>query len=283
MPRSSKARSSGGSVHRVAKRKGVGPAGAHYDLLDERCFEVVARVLRLLEERESTYVLAGGWAVYAYGSRVPSVDTDVLLEDEDGRAAVEAARDIGITVGPGEQFEPMPLDGASNILGPDPDMQEPDRGYIPRALLRDRVTRRELDLGQHGKVTANVPSADALVFMKLKAYHNRELQWRAHRDPGVMARIPTMDRGQVLAKTENYFYRKAGKDLYDIAYLLAHHTTETKVRDIAEECGLHRDLSPLLMGEPEPALLLFARNMAEDERDDRTLAALQRWGRPPVS
>lgn len=262
----------------MATRKGGGPASAHYDLLDERCFEVVARAISLLEERRSTYVLAGGWAVYAYGSRVPSVDTDVLLDDNDGQAVVQAVRSIGITVGPGEQFEPMLVDGASNILGPDPDLQEPDRGYVPRVLLRERTTRRELDLGKHGHVTATVPQAHALAFMKLKAYHNRELQWRAHRDPAVMARIPTMDRGQVLAKTVDYFYRKAGKDLYDIAYLLAHHTSETRVREIAEEFGLHDDLAPLLAKAPEAPLLFFARNMADEERDGRTLDRLNTWG-----
>lgn len=267
----------------MAKRKRAGPASAHYDLLDERCYDVVARAIALLNERGARYVLTGGWAVYAYGSRVPSVDTDVLLEEADGRAVVAAVRAIGITVGPGEQFEPMPIDGASNILGPDPDLQEPDRGYVPAQLLAKRTTRRELDLGQHGKVTANVPTPDALAFMKLKAYHNRELQWRAHRDPGVMARIPTMDRGQVLGKTEGYFYRKAGKDLYDIAYLLAHHTSDAKVRDIAEEFGLLADLSPLLDRAPDGALLFFARNMADEERDTGTIDRLAAWGAPPVS
>jgi hypothetical protein len=98
-----------------------------------------------------------------------------------------------------------------------------------------------------------------------------------------MASIPTMDRGQVMGKTVNYFYRKAGKDLYDIAYLLAHHTTETKVSDIAEEFGLLADLSPRLTREPDPALFFFARNMADDESDELTLAYLQRWNRTPVS
>lgn len=267
----------------MAKRKRAGPASAHYDLVDERCYEVVARATGMLEERRARYVLAGGWAVYAYGSRVPSVDTDVLLEGDDFRAVSDAIRSVGITVGVGEQFEPLPFDMDSNVLGPDPDLQEPDRGYVPRKLLEKRTTRRELDLGQHGKVTANVPTPDALAFMKLKAYHNRELQWRAHRDPGVMARIPTMDRGQVLGKTEGYFYRKAGKDLYDIAYLLAHHTPETKVRDIAEEFGLFDDLSPLLGRAPEGPLLFFARNMADEERDAKTLDRLAFWGAPPVS
>jgi hypothetical protein len=267
----------------MAKRKPGGPADAHYDLVDERCYEVVARAIGLLEARRARYVLTGGWAVYAYGSRVPSVDTDVLLEEEDGRAIVDAVRAVGITVGPGEQFEPMPLDGASNILGPDPDLQEADRGYVPRKLLKLRTTKRELDLGKHGKVVATVPNADALAFMKLKAYHNRELQWRAHRDPAVMARIPTMDRGQVMGKTVDYFYRKAGKDLYDIAFLLAHHADQTNVRHLAEETGLHNDLAPLLMIPPQAPLLFFARAMANQERDEPTLAILRQWGAPPIS
>ncbi len=69
------------------------PARAHYDLIDERCTEVVHRVLTLLEDRRATYVLVGGWAVYAHGSRVPSVDTDVLLADEDAGAVHRRRRD----------------------------------------------------------------------------------------------------------------------------------------------------------------------------------------------
>ena len=59
--------------------------------------------------------------------------------------------------------------------------------------------------------------------MKLKAYHDRELAWTALRDDAVMARrIPTADRSQVRQTTVGHYYRKAGKDLYDIAVLAAH-------------------------------------------------------------
>lgn len=263
-------------------RRGGGPASAHYDLLDARCFEVVASVVRLLEERAATYVLTGGWAVFAYGSRVPSVDTDVLLEASDGGAVVAAVESAGITVGQDQQFEPLPLDHDTTILGPDPDLQEPDRGYVPRALLRHRTARRDLDLGPHGVLRATVPSPDALAFMKLKAFHDRELQWRAHRDPAIMARIPTADRGQVLAKTPDYFYRKAGKDLYDVAFLFAHHASEDAVRALAKETGLLDDLAPLLDRRPESPLLFFARHMAEEERDARTGDRLRAWGAAPA-
>lgn len=265
-------------VRLMARARRATPASPHYDLLDERSFEAVARAVQLLEERGAAYVLVGGWAVYAYGSRVPSVDTDVLLEQADFRDIAAMMEGMGVSVGAGRQFEAMQFDAPSAILGPDPDLQEPDRGYVPRTVLRGRTVRRELDLGRHGRPIVSVPTADALAFMKLKAYHNRELQWRAHRDPAVMARIPTSDRGQVLGKTEGYFLRKAGKDVYDIAFLLSRHATVESVRAILRETGLEADLLPLLRNLPEAPLLLFARSMADEERDEATLARLREWG-----
>lgn len=94
-----------------------------------------------------------------------------------------------------------------------------------------------------------------------------------------MARIPTADRGQVLGKTVDYFFRKAGKDLYDVAFLMSRHAEPEDVRAIARETGLEADLLPLLQRLPEAPLLLFARGMAEEEGDDATLAWLRDLGR----
>lgn len=254
-----------------------GPARAHDDLLDDRCFLVVERVLTLLGSRRVPYVLAGGWAVYAHGSRVPSVDTDVLLAEADAAQVIAAIRDLGVSVGPGEQFEPLPLDAPSNILGPDWELGEQDRGYVPRQVLQDRTERRELDLGAHGTLTATVPTAAALLFMKLKAYHDRRLAWRALRDPAAMARIPPADRPQIRAKDVTYYARKAGKDLYDVAFL-ATLDALTDALAIARANGLELDLAPLTATVPDP-LRAFALDMAAGEKDHATTRWIEALGR----
>lgn len=249
-------------------------AAAHYALLDDRCFQVVATVLRELVARGLDYVLAGGWAVYAYGSRVPSVDTDVFLHAGDMAALSELLDRHGIGVGPGRQFEPLAMDERNPLLGPDIDLQERERGYVPARILEGRTERRRLELGAFGEADARVPSAATLLFMKLKAYHDRELAWSALRDDAVMAtRIPTADRPQVRQMTVTHYYRKAGKDLYDVAFLAAHHDALDEAMRIAREAGLHADLAPLVDSVSEP-LRSFALDMARQENDTTCAAWL---------
>lgn len=254
------------------RRKPARLADEHYGLLDARCFEVVRVVVRALEEREADYVLVGGWAVYAYGSRVPSVDTDVFLRANDLPPVAAAVESLGVTVGHGRQFEPLSMESSNVLLGIDVDMQEPERGFVPEALLRHRRARRALDLGEAGRVEATVPSPEALLFMKLKAYHDRSLAWMAVRDDVVMARrIPPAERPHVREMTVGYYYRKAGKDLYDAGFLAAHADAMEGALAIARETGLEEDLSPLLRDAPAP-LRAFALAMARQERDEATAA-----------
>lgn len=255
-------------------RRAAGEARAHYDLLDERCFAIVAQVVENLEAAGVRYVLGGGWAVYAYGSRVPSVDTDAFLSGADVQRVSEWMRARGIGVGQGAPFEPLALDEPNPILGPDVELQEPERGYVPATVLASRTERRPLDLGRLGTVTATVPTSSALAFLKLKAYHDRELSWRALRDDAVMARIPPTDRPPLRSKTVGHYYRKAGKDLYDIAYLAVHHGALEESLGIAWECGLREDLEPLTRWVQEP-LRAFAMDMAETEGDETTAAWLR--------
>lgn len=257
----------------------VGDAAAHYDLLDERCVEIVATVIKELETRKIEYVLGGGWAVYAYESHVPSVDTDVFLHAKDEHIVAELMRSRGIGVGPGRQFEPLSLDEPNNLLGPDIDMQEPERGYVPAKILAGRTERRTLELGAKGQVDAAVPSAPALLFMKLKAYHDRELSWSALRDDAVMAtRIPTADRPQVRQMTVSHYYRKAGKDLYDAAFLATRHAALDEALAIARGTGLHDDIKPLVESVHEP-LRQFALDMTRAEADDATAAWISKLAR----
>jgi len=180
-------------------------------------------------------------------------------------------RALGVTVGVGEQFEPLPIDEPSSILGTDSELGERDRGYLPRRVLADRTTRRTLELGLAGRFDVNVPTPSALLFMKLKAFHDRGLAWQALRDPTIMARIPPGDRPQVRAKDVSYYARKAGKDLYDVAFLAAHHNALDAALAIASEEGLDGDLTPILAASAEP-LRIFGQEMATAEGDEPTRA-----------
>ncbi|MHB8586217.1 MAG: hypothetical protein ACYDDF_10350 [Thermoplasmatota archaeon] len=166
---------------------------------------------------------------------------------DDIRVAIQA---MGVSVGPNQQFEPLDFDSENVILGPDITLQEPERGYVPRDILSNRTVKRDLSLGPHGTLSTRVPTAGALLFMKLKAYHDRELSWRAFREPAVMAQIPAHDRGNILGKTYQYYERKASKDLYDMAFLAAHHRVVPEARTMAAETGLAADLLPLLERRP---------------------------------
>lgn len=175
------------------------PADEHLARVDARAYEVVKQAVELLEERRWDYVLGGGWAVYAYGSRVPSADTDVYLPRDLIDEANEAVRSgTGATTGPGGQFEAIALEEFNSILGPDYEMGEPDLGYRPADILRGHVHERTLLLGD-ARVSTKVPKPGVLAFIKLKAYHDRLLSWRAHRSAEALARVPPRDRAMVLS------------------------------------------------------------------------------------
>lgn len=192
---------------------------AHLGLVDEVAFRTVRDAVGTLEHLGAGYVLAGGWPVFAYGSRVPSVDTDVFLRRADApafRAAFRASFPDEV-----ERVDLLDLEGLNAVLGPDVELGEPDEGYVPADLLRGRTRRARLPLAGH-PLEATIPTAEALAATKLKAFHDRALAWAAVREPSVMARIPPVDRPAIREKAESYWYRKAGKDLYDIAFLATH-------------------------------------------------------------
>jgi hypothetical protein len=194
------------------------PGDAHRRLVDARAYEAVRAVVKALHGNVP-YVLVGGWAVYAYGSTVPSVDTDIFVHRADEATIRRALGDRGVDVGEGRRCELLSMDEPNNILGQDSDFAEPDLGYLPSALLEGRT--REIEFSAGGEaMRARVPEPPALVLMKLKAYHDRELAWRALRDPAVMAKLPPGEQTQVRALTVDHYFRKAAKDLFDIAFLV---------------------------------------------------------------
>lgn len=252
-----------------------GPASAHFDLVDERAYATVRTTLALLEETGAQYVLAGGWAAYAYGTRVPSVDTDVFV----GRKTATAIRDRLRTAPPvgldAQQLDLLDLDGRNVLLGADPEMGVPETGYVPAEVLAGRVVRRRLPLPDGSDVEAPVPAPRELAFMKLKAYFDRSLGWRALREPAVMASLAPTDRAGVREKDVSYYYRKAGKDLYDLAFLCAGPTSLDEVLALAAAQGLGAELRQAVEAPPFP-LVAFARDAASSQPEAQ--AWLDRFG-----
>jgi hypothetical protein len=238
------------------------PADAHRGLVDARAYTVLGRSLQAVHGRFE-YVLIGGWAVYSYGSRVPSVDTDLLVLQRDF-AAVQAAVAVAQEPADAANCELLALDRFNHLLGQDMELGDPDLGYVARDLLQDEgITVRTIEAAGQ-RWDARVPRPSHLTFMKLKAYHDRELAWRALRDPAVMARIPPQERPEVRSKTEGYYLRKAGKDLYDIAFLCANVTSLEQAMELAERYDLVETLRAPLERLPL-ALRTFAQDLAEED------------------
>lgn len=227
------------------------PRDEHLGRVEDIAYRAALAGLRALEASGVAYVLVGGWAVAAHGSRIPSVDTDVMLPRADRDRAIAAVDQAAPEAAVRGRLELLDMDGLNAILGPDLELGEPDLGYVPRELLQGRTARRTLAL-QQGSIEVTVPEAPELAFMKLKAYYDRELSWRALRDPQVMATIPTFDRPGVRSKTEGHFRVKAGKDLYDLAYLGSGPTNLGSVDSIASRFGLSARLMQPLRAVPWP-------------------------------
>lgn len=244
-----------------------GEAEEHFRLTDQRAFDVVAEALGALEG--CPCVLAGGWAVFAYGSAVPSVDTDLFVRRADRDEVASRLHGAGLPVGPGEVCELLDLDGRNLLLGQDIEMGDPDLGYVPARLFEGRLVERELHL-PGGPRRATVPEAPALLFTKMKAYYDRALSWEAVRDPAVMARIPPSEKPQVWSKDEAYYRRKAGKDLFDVAHLAAHENAWDEAWSLLREWRLDGALRARFAAIP-PALESFAVALAGED------ALVKRW------
>lgn len=202
----------------------------HFALVDkERSLERLRRAVDVLERSDVPYVVEGGWAVAAYGSPVPSVDLDILVDGElepSVAERIEAATDI--------QIHAMT---AQDQLGIDiSDSRRPnallatDLSYVPHDLLAGHVERRPITLLDGLELP--VPIADRLAMMKLKAFHDRRLQWEATRERYRLAAFPQDIRERTLALGEPYWLRKSGKDLFDLAFLLDKHTKAQAIQQV---------------------------------------------------
>lgn len=189
----------------------------HYRLLQEedavqRCRDALA----YLAEAGIDHFVEGGWSVAAHGSPVESVDLDIIIAFDELERFKQEMLDR----------HDMQLDATgTSILGIDTRdlhahnalLDRPELGYVPADLLAGRSSRRPLRLIPD--VEARVPDLDALALMKAKAWHNRRLAWEAGRDPVRLARLEYTTQKWIRTMGPLHWTRKAGKDLFDLAFL----------------------------------------------------------------
>lgn len=101
--------------------------------------------------------------------------------------------------------------------------------------------------------------------MKLKAFHDRRIQWQAARgERYLLGGMPEEERERTIRMGEDHWLRKAGKDLFDASFLLHNHASLQDVQTVAPPAmwGRVRDR---LEDVPLP-LRAFAQDMAARSR-----------------
>lgn len=215
--------------------------------------------LALVETRESTrtakevlstldgipFTVVGGWAVYAHGSGLPSVDMDIWYHS-DHHEAIYAAfleqHDIQLDTEEGlERFnlDLEYLDQHSSLFGTDLTFSRSDLQAETKQLLDHDVS---------------ILAGPDLLFSKAKAFHDRSQQWAIRQDPEQLAalRLKSLQEADFIqSRSEAYWLRKAGKDFADIRFLQSQGLEMGGPEDIRD---------PILrrLESPHPALVEWA-------------------------
>lgn len=135
-------------------------------------------------------MLAGGFAMVAWGSTRTTVDLDLAV-DESARAGVLSRLSAA-------GFETVSdCEGFSNLLHPDPDLGRLDilwvEGSTSQRLFQAAVTRS----GPDGEPTL-VPAPEHLVAMKLKAIRNQPTRvFRDGEDLRLLLSLPGIDENGI--------------------------------------------------------------------------------------
>lgn len=185
---------------------------------DVRAEDRLRQALALVRDAGIRAVVEGGWAVSGHGSPVESVDVDLLIHSSEYASLHEAALRRKVQLDARASAEALGLDlryldefnalfGARRL------------GYAPQTLLRNRVRTVAVRTAR-GSVRFRAPNPAALVAMKLKAFHDRRKQWETKRDPRRMVWLDQDEADFVRSRDLGYWERKAGKDLFDVGFLL---------------------------------------------------------------
>lgn len=204
-----------------------------------------------LERMHKHVIVEGGWAVAAYGSPVASVDLDIIIRD----AEYDNDHDY---------YDLLHAEGrfAQEVLSA-VDWSTPGfnaawasiAGYDRAKLLKDRTRTTVLQAPDGRRQEITIPTISALIVMKLKAFRDRELQYRVMQDPAEIASYDPPEIQQI-NQDEDYRLRKAAKDLVDIGFLwyraseddrkeVVSIIRENKLRDLIRKAFI--DCDPLVM------------------------------------
>lgn len=195
-------------------------------------FDFFAEVERLGKE----VIVEGGWAVAAHGSPVASIDIDVIVGEEDyeDRNFYDLLHAEGAYARP---ESPARVDWSFATFNR---LWGSRSGYDRAALLSGRTTKAIVRAPDGREVVLAIPMVPALLVMKLKAFRDRDLQFRVMRDPvEIASRDPHEIR--VVHPDEGYRLRKAAKDLVDVGFLWALPANDpAEVRRLLESFGIRK-------------------------------------------
>lgn len=232
----------------------------HFDLLDGRESEIAQICLSIVKEHGFRYVLAGGWAVYAYASEIPSVDVDLYIENEEDLGNILGHH--GLRIGPGKEVETISLGSAIEVWGIQvPGLGLPEPSITVAELLQGRTTNRSITLGTK-KMDVIVPKPEALCLAKLIALHNRSLAYRSNFDGEAGMMLGPELNNRLKGLTQDYWLRKAGKDMFDVALLLdSEKSVPTKTLELLQTLNLD-DTNPTLVSKIPEVVQTMATDLA---------------------
>lgn len=201
------------------------PVDLHFRMVDEHSsIKRMESAIWCLQDARVDFVVEGGWAIAAFGSKVPSVDLDVLVPGgltEEIAAAIEES--TGYQMFSQETHDVLALDFVDS-MHPNPLIDRPLLSYVPAELLKGQTEIRTIPV--EGGIEVTVPNATILGFMKTKAFHDRLLQWKAASgERWLLGGMSEENRIQTIKMGESHWLRKAGKDLFDISFLCRDDTT----------------------------------------------------------
>lgn len=234
---------------------------AHWALLGARSGRIAAAAIRVLEKHKCRYVTGGGWAVFAHDPVTPSADYDAFLPNGFPKPVRDELTNAGFRIGPREEIEALELDRPNELLGSgDPDLGVPLRSFVPANVFEGKLVRKEVTIDMETLETA-VPAPPALAITKLAALRARSIGFSMFEDGAVLALLDPSTATMMRALPQSYYFRKAGKDLFDISLLLSSSNRIRDCRRLAEKNGVWDALIERLPETP-PLLLRMAKDLA---------------------
>lgn len=237
----------------------------HFQLVvDQKAEAKLRRALGLLNGSGIGYIVEGGWAMAASGSPTPSVDLDIMFRGPDyDRLYNHILEETDIQLDTEGGLEALGIDWRRSD-DPNRLFTQNELFYVPDDFLRNRITSGSINT-VGGTLRVRVPIPPALAIMKMKAFHDRRLQWEASRDPRRVASLGKEDAAFVRSRSGAYWERKAGKDLYDIGFLVQRNGVGGIVA-LLNDTPFDQTIVATLKDPPQP-LVAFANEMAKRSRE----------------